>query len=146
MPPLPFVDEHRRLIAAPAPAAWHGLVRVVTRALDRSVGPIGGPWGLQPAGPGGPRPLDVGSTGPGFVVAAIDAERRLCLDGRHRFSRYRLVFELDAVGTGTRLRALTFATFDGPHGRVYRALVVGTRGHVLVVRRLLAAVDTAARR
>ena len=62
---------------------------------------------------------------------------RLRLEGRHRFSRYALDFELIAVTRGTRLSATTLAAFPGVPGTLYRTLVIGTRGHVLVVRRLL---------
>ena len=38
------------------------------------------------------------------------------------------------------LRAHTFARFPGPHGRVYRLLVIDSRAHVLATRRILASV------
>ena len=57
---------------------------------------------------------------------------RLTLTGRHHFSRYLLVFDLgDAPDGATRLRATSYAAFPGPHGRVYRTLVIGTRLHVV---------------
>ena len=55
---------------------------------------------------------------------------RLVLTGRHRFSRYALVFELEPLGEHTVLKALTYAVFPGLHGRVYRLLVIGSRAHV----------------
>ena len=49
-------------------------------------------------------------------------------------SRYALTFELDATGTACcTLRAQSWAEFPGLSGRAYRALVIGTRGHRLVV-------------
>ena len=67
---------------------------------------------------------------------------RLALAGRHRFSRYALVFELEATGPGrTCIRARTWAAFPGILGRVYRALVIGTGGHRIVVGRLLRRVE-----
>lgn len=69
--------------------------------------------------------------------------RRLALVGRHRFSRYSLVFELDPRGRHTVLRALTYARFPGPHGAVYRLLVIGTRLHVVATRRLLGSIRRA---
>jgi len=45
-----------------------------------------------------------------------------------------------------RVRAETRAEFPGLQGSVYRALVIGTRGHVLVTRRILAAVQRRAER
>lgn len=63
------------------------------------------------------------------------------LVGSHRFSAYALVFRLDELDDRhTRLRAETRALFPSIKGAVYRALVIGTRGHVLVTRRLLCAV------
>lgn len=60
------------------------------------------------------------------------------LRGRHRFSRYELAFDLaPRDASSTRLRATTRAAFPGPQGRVYRALVIGTRLHVLAARALL---------
>ena len=60
--------------------------------------------------------------------------------GRHRFARYELTFRVDPLDDGTcRVRARTSASFPGLRGRAYRALVIGTRGHVLVVRRMLGA-------
>jgi hypothetical protein len=35
------------------------------------------------------------------------------------------------------LRARSYAEFPGPAGRVYRALVIGSGGHRIMVRRLL---------
>ena len=97
--------------------------------------------GCEPAAAGGPRPLEVGSTFPGFAVTRVDPAARLELAGRHRFSRYELVFTLhDDSRSGTRLGAETWAAFPGIHGRAYRAAVIGTRGHVVAVRRILSAV------
>ena len=86
---------------------------------------------------GGPRPLEVGSTFPGFHVAELIPERLLALRGSHHFSDYELVFRLEPLGgVRTRLVAETRADFPGVKGRAYRALVIGTRMHVLVVRRV----------
>jgi hypothetical protein len=96
--------------------------------------------GLTPAQSRGQRSgaLQPGDALPGFAVAEADAPQRLALRGRHRFSRYALTFELDPAGeTGCTLRARTWAEFPGLAGRVYRALVIGSGGHRLVVRRLL---------
>jgi hypothetical protein len=62
----------------------------------------------------------------------------LGLSGRHRFSRYLLVFQLADAGDGTTaVSARTFADFPGVHGRVYQTLVIGSRAHVLAVRSML---------
>ena len=38
------------------------------------------------------------------------------------------------------MTAVTYADFPGPRGRAYRAAVIGSRGHVVAVRRILAAI------
>ncbi|WP_228788433.1 hypothetical protein [Nocardia puris] len=81
----------------------------------------------------------------GFAVESAEEPSRLALHGRHWFSRYQLIFELDEHGPGrTTVRAITRAEFPGPHGKVYRALVIGTGGHVLVVRWMLRKIAAAA--
>jgi hypothetical protein len=95
----------------------------------------------------GPRPLAAGSTLPGFHVDAAERPRELALAGEHRFSTYALTFRLDGRNDGrTRLRAETRAAFPGPKGSAYRALVIGTRAHVVVTRRLLGAIKRRAER
>jgi hypothetical protein len=90
---------------------------------------------------------DIGSTLPGFVVARAIPPVTLALEGEHRFSRYALIFRIDRLANGgSRLRAETRAEFPGTRGRLYRALVIGTRGHVLAVRRILRAVRRRAER
>ncbi|MGH2922847.1 MAG: hypothetical protein ACRDKH_02305, partial [Solirubrobacterales bacterium] len=65
----------------------------------------------------------------------------LALEGEHRFSRYGLIWSVEPTrDRKTLLRAETRAEFRGVKGRIYRALVIGTRLHVLAVRRLLGAV------
>lgn len=82
--------------------------------------------------------LSPGDALPGFAVAEADEPERLALRGQHRFSRYALVFELDATGAARcTLRAQSWGEFRGLTGRAYRALVIGTGGHQLFVRRLL---------
>ena len=78
---------------------------------------------------------------PGFHVVAAEAPSLLALVGRHRFSTYALTFRVDALDDGrSRLRAETRASFPGLGGRLYRLAVIGSRGHVVAVRRMLAAV------
>jgi hypothetical protein len=87
----------------------------------------------------------VGATLPGFAVEHARPPSRLALGGRHRFSRYSLVFELEDAGLGrTRVRARSWAVFPGVLGRWYRALVVGTGAHRVVVRRLLRRIEARA--
>jgi hypothetical protein len=77
----------------------------------------------------------------GFAISDTVPLERLKLAGRHRFARYALEFTLrDGAPGTTRLAARSFAEFPGLHGRVYRALVVGTGLHVLATRAMLRAV------
>ncbi|HYO39689.1 MAG TPA: hypothetical protein VER39_08540 [Nocardioidaceae bacterium] len=43
----------------------------------------------------------------------------------------------DTADGETLVSAHTFAAFPGPQGRVYGALVIGSRAHVVAVRRML---------
>ncbi len=62
----------------------------------------------------------------------------LSLRGGHRFSRYRLDFEVVEADAGrSQVWARTWAEFPGPAGAAYRALVIGSGGHRVVVRRML---------
>lgn len=145
---LPHVDEHSLSIAARPEAVWEALPRVVEGsfggATTRRVARL---LGCADVDASGPRPLAVGSAFPGFHVEAAEPGRELALAGSHRFSDYALIFRLAAAGDGrTRLSAETRATFSGLKGGVYRTLVIGTRGHVLVTRRLLGAVKRRAER
>jgi hypothetical protein len=52
-----------------------------------------------------------------------------------------LTFRVEAAGRDrTRLRAESRAVFPGVAGGIYRLLVIGTGGHIVAVRRLLASV------
>ncbi|WP_027941400.1 hypothetical protein [Amycolatopsis taiwanensis] len=143
---LPRVDEHSVMIGAAPQVVWDALLCVVERSFS-SLRPMSRVLGCRDAETVGPRPLAVGSAFPGFHVAAADAPHKLELAGRHRFSRYALTFRLDDVGNGrVRLRAESLAEFPGVLGRVYQAMVIGTGGHVLGVKRLLATVKRRAER
>ena len=124
MSDLPFVDDH--VLTVP------GSPGTVHAAIDRYVH---GTWVRARR-----RWVEhlLGTRDPGgFHVAESVPGSLLALEGRHRFSRYRLAFHLEPDGDGTRVTARTHAAFPGPHGAVYRALVVGTRLHVVATRRIL---------
>lgn len=125
---LPYVDEHALTIAAPRAEVWAALARFVAETLGApKVGLLGRILGTDPPS--------------GFAVIERVQARKLVLAGRHRFARYQLVFEMnDDTAGATVLRAVTYAIFPGVRGRVYRALVIGTRLHVLATRGMLHAV------
>jgi hypothetical protein len=121
---LPHLDDHEVWIGAPAEAVFPTVREYVDGLLARVAGgPLPRLLGLDPR--------------PGFAILDEVPGRLLRLGGRHRFSRYHLVFELDPDRGGTLLRARSYAEFPGLPGRAYRAAVVGTRGHVLATRHML---------
>jgi hypothetical protein len=138
---LPFIDAHTVEVDAPGERVWDVLVHAVLPRFGAGLGPLGGPLTrlagcpytkLSPPGAAVPETLV------GFRVAGAERPTLVELEGRHRFARYTLTFRIDPVGDGSsRLSAETRAAFPGTAGRGYRAFVIGTGGHVFVVRRLL---------
>jgi hypothetical protein len=144
---LPHVDEHSISIAASPDTCWDALLRVVEGSFASGASSTGARLlGCADTEASGPRPLDAGSALPGFHIETAQRPLELALVGSHRFSDYALIFRLDEAGDDTRLRAETRAAFPGLKGRAYRAAVIGTRVHVLVTRRLLAAAKQSAER
>ena len=135
---LPFVDEHRVLIAASAEAVWRALTTLLARR-QRGAEALTYVLGAEPrrASKG---PLAEGSTVAGFEVAEAVPGRLLRLIGRHRFSTYELTYALDPQPAGIMLSARTRAAFPGPPGTLYRGLVIGTGAHHVLLRRQLRAV------
>ncbi|MCQ9133166.1 MULTISPECIES: hypothetical protein [Streptomyces] len=139
---LPRVDEHATVVAAEAAEVWRALGAVLERSFAEAR------WaryarlvGAAERSASGAGPLTAGSTLAGFRVTEAVAGRRLVLVGGHRFSSYALVFRLGEAGPGgTRLSAETRAVFPGRAGGLYRRLVIGSGGHGVVVRRMLAKV------
>jgi hypothetical protein len=141
LPELPFVDEHTIAVDAPPERAWDAVVAVSGRATGgRASGAFARLVGCDDVEAEG-APGQPGSTVVGFRVETARPPHELGLAGRHRFSEYRLTFRVEPlVGGGARVRAVTHARFPGVHGEVYRTLVIRSRIHVLVVRRLLSAI------
>jgi hypothetical protein len=135
---LPFVDEHRVVIAAPPEAVWRVLTRLVARSR-RGTEAFAYVLGAHPrrASNG---PLLEGATVPGFEVAEAVPGRLLRLIGHHRFSRYELRYTLDPQPAGTVLSARTRAAFPRLRGTFYRGLVIGSGAHSVLLRRQLDAV------
>jgi hypothetical protein len=138
---LPPVDEHGVEIRADVDQVWEALGATLLKFFNGRMAARGarllGCAYRQSSG----EPTVIGSTLPGFIVSRSIRPSTLALLGQHRFSRYALVFRLDELGTNrSRLRAETRAEFPGAASRIYRALVIGTGGHIVVVRRVLRAV------
>jgi len=138
---LPFLDEHREQVDVPADVAWTALVGVLRRRMG-GAGTLARVLGCDPVDGTPGFSGRVGETLPGFRVVDAEPGRRLALRGKHRFARYALTFLID----GNQLRARSEAAFPGIHGRLYRALLMGTGGHQLVTRGLLRHVARAAGR
>ncbi|MGW0080288.1 hypothetical protein [Streptomyces sp. NPDC003393] len=136
---LPFVDEHRIVVAADAAAVW----RTLAGSAGRPRGGLREAYArlvrARPAAVSGPA-LQTGSTLPGMRVVESVPGRRAVLAGRHFYARYALELELESASEqpGTVLRATTYAAFPGPLGFVYRQLVIGSGVHGKLMRRLLA--------
>ncbi len=127
---LPYIDEHAITVDANREETWSALLRVMCRD-----------------------PHDPSTVPTGFILDEARRPERFALKGRHPFAVYRWVFELDLeIDTEpgdnarhrTRLRALTWADFPGTHGRIYRALVIGTGAHRVAVRWTLKCIAAAA--
>ncbi|MEU4804931.1 SRPBCC family protein [Actinosynnema sp. NPDC023587] len=133
---LPFIDEHRVLVAAPADVVWRTLGSYLASPRFSGSEVYARLVAAEPSRASG-TPLAQGSTLPGFRVAEAVPGQRVRLTGRHLFSRYALTLSVTPETGGTTLSALSHAEFPGPHGLVYRGLVIGTGAHRVFVRRLL---------
>jgi hypothetical protein len=145
---LPHVDEHSTEVGASPEVVWEALLKVVEGSFrSGATARFARLLACEDLEASGPRPLATESSFPGFHVEQATPPDELALRGGHRFSQYALTFRLDELGPErTRLRAETRASFPGLHGRAYRALVIDTRLHVLVTRRILNAVRRRAER
>jgi hypothetical protein len=144
---LPHIDEHGVLVLAPQEEVWEALMRTVPSAFSgRATTRVASALGCAETEVSGEAGR-IGSTFPGFVITRVVKPAVLALMGRHRFSHYGLIFSLEPTkDEHTLLRAETRAKFPGLAGSAYRTMVIGTRGHVLVVKRLLNGVKKQAER
>lgn len=137
---LPYVDEHAVPTGASRDAVWSALTHVLQHTMNgaaRLARLLGtDPASATPSFEGRP-----GETLPGFRVVDSEPGHRLTLQGRHRFSRYRLTFLLD----DDQLRAQSHAAFPGAHGALYRAAVISSGGHRIATRRILRQIEKHAR-
>jgi hypothetical protein len=113
---LPYIDEHAITVAVNRAETWPAVLRTLCRdPRDPSTVPIG------------------------FRLDEARSPERFALKGHHLFARYLWAFELDDEAPHrTRIRSATWAHFPGLHGKIYRALVIGTGLHRVVVRATLA--------
>lgn len=128
---MDHIDEHTVAVDAPPQDVRAGVLRALRGAFGGAT-PVARVLGCEPASGTATFEGRVGDALPGFRVVKADA-RMLALEGRHRFSRYRLTLLQD----GGLLRARTDADFPGLHGRLYRAAVIGSGAHRILTRRLL---------
>ncbi|WP_431234948.1 hypothetical protein ACQ856_10745 [Mycolicibacterium psychrotolerans] len=112
---LPYIDEHAITVPADRAATWRAVLRTMCSNPD-----------------------DPETVPFGFILETVEQNERLALEGRHWFAIYRLIFLLeDDPAGGTRVAAQSWAAFPGFTGRIYRALVIGSGGHRVVVRDML---------
>jgi hypothetical protein len=111
---LPYIDEHATIIPADRATVWTAVLRTLCR-----------------------NPEDPSTVPFGFTLDVAEPLERFALKGRHWFSVYKLIFLLAEADSGTRVTAQTWAAFPGLKGNAYRALVIGSGAHRIVVRRML---------
>jgi hypothetical protein len=142
LPALPFIDEYHVFVAASADTVWRHLCTAIGRP-DTAGRVVAQLLAAEPRRASGEVSTQ-GATLPGFSVQDAVPGNRLVLAGHHRFSEYTLNLTLAEWARGTRLSASTYARFPGIRGRLYRAMVLGTRGHRVLLMRLLRGVRRAA--
>ena len=135
---LPFVDEHFIEIAAEPADVWRAVVKGVTEATDGPTWSQGAKrLGCAHTGNGGD-PGTIGWTRPGFVVTRAVEPAVLAFMGKHRFATYALIFTILEKPSGLiLLSAQTRARFNGKGGAAYRQVVLGSKGHVLIIKSML---------
>lgn len=135
---LPLVDRHGFRTTAEAEQVWAALAPTLIASfgsrLARSCARL---LGCRDRRLSRPFLMQPGDTLVGFRVAGTRAPEELVIEGRHRFSRYALVFRIGERDGITSVSAETRAEFPEVHGLLYRLLVVGSGLHAYVVRRVL---------
>lgn len=144
---LPFIDLHSTEVAATIEQTWAALIATINASgRSRRGRAIATRLGCVPSESRGDAE-EIGSTIPGFMVSRSVGPAVLVLMGRHRYSRYALIFRIGETLDGpVTISAETRAEFPGRRGRIYRALVIGSRGHVLATRWILRGVRRRAER
>lgn len=136
---LPLVDELETVVEASAAAVYLATARRMSHAFELPGGhACSSLLKVLHRGENFTVPPLEGQEANGFVVARAHAPRELVLEGRHRFATYRLSFLIEPLNaTRSRLRARTEAAFPGVRGSLYRALVIGSTAHRIIVKRVL---------
>ena len=135
---LGFLDEHAVVVEAAPDTVWDAVLGMVRGTFDGTGARLfARVVGCDPPAPSGWDDPGVGTTVVGFRIVEANRPGRLVVEGRHHFSRYGIVFRIEPTDRGTRCTIESRADFPGIRGRLYRLAVVGTRGHVLAVRRML---------
>lgn len=135
---LPHIDTRTVEVDAPASTTWEALIAreengPSAERRERFARLLGCDPGDYSGVPG-----ETGSTTPGFRVLRSEPPTRLVLEGRHRFSSYRLTFEVESQGKDrSRLSATTDAAFPGLKGELYKTGVIRSRAHVVATKRML---------
>ena len=139
---LPYIDAHTVEVQAPATSVWDEIVEHTLRSFGAGMGPLG-PYATRLGGcayvEAPPPGRYVPETIVGFRVARAEQPSLIVLAGEHRFARYSLTLRIEPLGSGdaSRLTAETRASFPRARGHVYKRIVIGTGGHVIVVMRML---------
>jgi hypothetical protein len=137
-PVLPRIDEHEISVDVPADEAWPFVIAVFQRLTTRPAWrTLAMALRCKPDRATG-SPDTVGASLPGFRVTRCVAPKEWRLEGGHLFSLYSLTFLITRIDSDHCLvSAESSALFPGFHGAAYRALVIGTGGHVIGVRGIL---------
>lgn len=129
---LPFVDEHELTTHAVADDTWAAVERYANAMAHSRRRVLSRVLGTEPAS--------------GFEIVGRQPRHEIALAGRHRFATYRLVFRVAPDGGRARIVADTFAVFPGLRGRLYRTLLLHTRGHQMATRLMLHRIRSLAER
>ena len=155
-PELPFIDAYSVEAKAPPERVWDVIVDQVLPRFGGGFGsvatgrigqvgtrilraPYAPPSRAGAGAPGAGERASPPSVIMGFRVERAERPWLIALAGEHRFARYSLTLRVARTTSGSmsRLSAETRAVFPGTAGRAYRAAVIGTGAHRLVVGRLL---------
>ncbi len=145
---LPFVDELDIQLKATPEAVYLAVARHIERSLQSS-GPrlFSRILACQSRGSSFSVPPAAGQVTNGFHVAQAESPGLLVLEGTHRFAIARLSCIIGPGEEGrTRLAARTAAAFPGLKGALYRALVISSGAHTVVVKQMLAKISRLAER